>query len=144
MAHNVTARNFFPGSSIDILLDLVANHGGTFKFDMCWRDSWQQKETEDCFEQLELSQGVEDVTEDGFYDLDPSAGTGSFAMSVDLPFNRTCQNCILRWHWKTANNWGKCEDGSERVGCGYQEIYRNCADISVSRNGVGIGLSVNR
>lgn len=28
-------------------------------------------------------------------------------------------------------NWGKCEDGSSRIGCGPQEEYYNCADISI-------------
>lgn len=30
-----------------------------------------------------------------------------------------------------GNNWGKCGDGSQQVGCGPQETYRNCADVSV-------------
>ena len=28
-------------------------------------------------------------------------------------------------------NWGKCEDGSSRTGCGPQEEYYNCADIAI-------------
>lgn len=177
MALNETTRNYFPGSSIDLMVEIVANHGGTFKFEMCWRDDWSFKETEDCFEGLRLSNleqavvasspnGNETATnasssvenketsepsafattslEDEFeYELDPASGTGIFTMSVDLPFNKTCENCILRWHWRSANNWGTCEDGSERVGCGHQEIYRNCADVSVKRNGAGIRLGFN-
>ena len=42
-AYNVTGRHYAPGSSIDVLIDLVANHGGRFSFQMCWRDSWDQK-----------------------------------------------------------------------------------------------------
>lgn len=174
MAMNVTTRNYFPGSSIDLMIEIVANHGGRFKFEMCWRDSWQIKETEDCFEILRLSnkkvlsdslssittttqtdfsnlliresENSEDNEQDNdyYYELDSASGTGIFTMSVDLPFNRTCENCIFRWHWKSANNWGVCDDGSERVGCGYQEIYRNCADISIKQNGAGIGLGLNR
>lgn len=142
MAHNVTARNYFPGSSIDLLIEVVANHGGTFEFEMCWRDHWDQKETEACFEPLQLITMAEPQTENDQFELDPAAGSGLFTMSVELPFNRTCQHCILRWHWRTANNWGSCDDGTERVGCGFQEIYRNCADISVQRNGAGIGLGL--
>lgn len=33
-----------------------------------------------------------------------------------------------------ANNWGTCSDGTEAVGCGPQETYRNCADITVGNN----------
>ncbi|GIY91991.1 chitin-binding type-4 domain-containing protein [Caerostris extrusa] len=31
----------------------------------------------------------------------------------------------------SANNWGQCDNETKAVGCGPQEIYRNCADISV-------------
>ena len=141
MALNETTRNYFPGSSIDLMIEIVANHGGHFNFEMCWRDSWNTTETEDCFESLKLS-GKESTPEDDelSYQLDSSSGTGIYTMSVELPAERTCENCILRWHWRSANNWGICEDGSEAVGCGYQEVYRNCADVSVKRNGAGIGL----
>lgn len=165
MAPNRTVRNYFPGSTIDILVDIVANHGGTFEYQLCWRDQPDQRETEECFESLvlvkqkdidssgptsetsiELSSEKPELAADQddensyAYELDPNRGSGSFAMSVQLPANRTCEHCILRWHWRTANNWGRCDDGSEQVGCGHQEIYRNCADISIKRDGSGIGL----
>lgn len=141
MALNVTTRNYFPGSSIDLMIEIVANHGGKFRFEMCWRDNWETKETEDCFEALKLSGKEEDEVE---YELDAASGTGMNTLSVELPLNKTCEHCVFRWHWKSANNWGVCDDGSEAVGCGYQEVYRNCADISVKRNGAGIGLGLNR
>lgn len=172
MAQNETVRNYFPGSSIDLMIEIVANHGGHFNFEICWRDSWSVPETESCFEKLELSKknfidnsrGTDtrnqnddddddhDHSDDATpsdtgqlfsYPLDPGSGTGIYTMSIDLPLNKTCENCILRWHWRSANNWGVCEDGSEAIGCGYQEVYRNCADISVKRNGAGIGLGAN-
>jgi hypothetical protein len=141
MARNETARNYFPGSSIDLMIEIVANHGGHFNFEMCWRDSWDTIETEDCFESLKIS-GRNDIDDSDAYDyeLDASKGTGIYTMSVDLPSNRTCENCILRWHWRSANNWGICDDGSQAIGCGYQEIYRNCADISIKRNGSGVAV----
>lgn len=146
MALNVTTRNYFPGSSVDLMIEIVANHGGRFKFEMCWRNEWREPETEECFEELKFTSSLEGGDEsDRFdYNLEASKGSGIYTMSVELPPNRTCDNCVLRWHWKSANNWGVCEDGGERVGCGYQEVYRNCADISVKRDGAGIGLGLNR
>lgn len=172
MARNETVRNYFPGSSIDLMIEIVANHGGQFNFEICWRDSLDTVETEECFENLRLSgrkNDVDDVSHtrgsndgdaaaangngssvvvgsgDGYddglsYELDASKGTGLFTMSVDLPTNKTCEHCVFRWHWRSANNWGVCEDGSEAIGCGYQEIYRNCADISIKRSGAGVAL----
>lgn len=140
MALNITTRNYFPGSSVDLMIEIVANHGGAFTFEMCWRGDWNTIETEECFEELQVSGKEEGET----YQLDPASGTGLFSMSVDLPNNKTCDRCILRWHWRSANNWGVCDDGTERVGCGHQEVYRNCADVSVKRDGAGIGLDLNR
>lgn len=42
-ARNITTRVYSPGSTIDVLIDMVTNHGGTFSFQMCWRDSWDIK-----------------------------------------------------------------------------------------------------
>lgn len=144
MAPNETTRNYYPGSSIDVMIEIVANHGGKFQFEMCWRDEWKDIETEDCFEELQLSARTEKEESDKRtqYELDPRAKTGTFTMSLDLPENRTCDSCILRWHWRSGNNWGVCEDGTHAIGCGHQEVYRNCADVSVKRNGAGIGFGM--
>lgn len=31
----------------------------------------------------------------------------------------------------SGNSWGMCEDGTENMGCGNQEIFRSCADITI-------------
>lgn len=30
--------------------------------------------------------------------------------------------------------WGKCANGTEAVGCGQPETFRNCADIAITSN----------
>ncbi|GFX13112.1 chitin-binding type-4 domain-containing protein [Trichonephila clavipes] len=42
-------------------------------------------------------------------------------------------NCSMTFDLNStqANNWGNCDNETKAVGCGPQEIYRNCADISV-------------
>ena len=42
-ARNITTRTYSPGTVIDVVIDLVANHGGKFVFEMCWRDSFKHK-----------------------------------------------------------------------------------------------------
>lgn len=32
-----------------------------------------------------------------------------------------------------GNNWGKCDDGTEKVGCGPQEQFRACSDVSIGK-----------
>lgn len=42
-----------------------------------------------------------------------------------------CGNCVLQWRYIAGNNWGMCEDGTGAVGCGPQEEFRACSDISI-------------
>jgi hypothetical protein len=46
----------------------------------------------------------------------------------------TCKKCVLQWRYRGGNNWGKCEDGTSALGCGPQEEFRACADISIGDN----------
>lgn len=49
------------------------------------------------------------------------------------PTGLECGNCLVQWIYVAGNNWGKCDDGTERVGCGPQEQFRACADISIGK-----------
>ncbi|RXG73020.1 hypothetical protein Avbf_02355, partial [Armadillidium vulgare] len=44
----------------------------------------------------------------------------------------TCSNCVIQWTYVGANNWGTCDNGTEGMGCGPQETFKNCADVSIS------------
>lgn len=46
-----------------------------------------------------------------------------------------CPNCVLQWRYVAGNNWGMCEDGTGAVGCGPQEEFRACADITIGDKG---------
>ncbi len=116
-ALNITARTYQPGSTIDVIIELIANHGGAFEFHLCPRNSFEQiglysqfyvqfsfihhfnqiiLETEDCFETLKTEDGLDK------YELN-TARRGIFIIPVKLPENKTCSHCILRWHWKSGN-----------------------------------------
>lgn len=41
---------------------------------------------------------------------------------------------MLQWRYIAGNNWGMCEDGTGAVGCGPQEEFRACADISIGEH----------
>lgn len=57
-------------------------------------------------------------------------------MRYRLPQNVTCAQCVLQWRYIAANNWGRCENSSNAIGCGPQEEFRACADISIQdKNG---------
>lgn len=141
MVTNQTVRNYFPGSDIDIIVDLVTNHGGYFEFELCRRDSFEEPETEACFERLQFVDGSwrmllsspasghnGDHNNQDHHQLE----TGYKSIALRMPEGlRECRACVLRWNYVAGNNWGVCPDGTTSRGCGQQELYRNCADISI-------------
>lgn len=42
-----------------------------------------------------------------------------------------CGNCVLQWRYIGGNNWGDCKNGTGAVGCGPQEEFRGCSDITI-------------
>lgn len=46
-------------------------------------------------------------------------------------------NYGLQWTYTTGNRWGQCSDGTQGLGCGPQEMFRACSDVSIipSRSG---------
>lgn len=44
-----------------------------------------------------------------------------------------CGNCVLQWRYIAGNNWGMCGDGTGAVGCGPQEEFRACSDVSIGK-----------
>lgn len=61
-------------------------------------------------------------------------GTGLFNVNYRLPENLTCEHCVLQWRYVAANNWGVCADGRGALGCGNQENFLACSDITIKRN----------
>ena len=39
----------------------------------------------------------------------------------------------FQWRYRTANSWGTCPNGKGKLGCGPQENFMGCADVSVTR-----------
>jgi len=62
----------------------------------------------------------------------PGTENKVYEMRYSLPEGLTCSQCVLQWKYIAGNNWGVCENGTGAVGCGPQEEFRACADISVS------------
>ncbi|GLV40235.1 uncharacterized protein CBL_03616 [Carabus blaptoides fortunei] len=118
------AKTYQQGEVIQVNVLLTANHMGWFKFSLCNLTDPDTYETEDCFDELKLADGNE------IYKL-PSSDTGYYAVDIQLPVHYTCERCVLRWHYNTGNSWGICPDGTGALGCGPQENFRTCSDISI-------------
>ena len=55
-----------------------------------------------------------------------------FKYQVNLPYGLTCSQCVVQWTYYTGNTWGVCKNGTEGMGCGDQETFRNCADVQIN------------
>ena len=127
-ASGIIVEEYEAGQWIDIQIQVTANHRGSFVFKICANDDVTQDPHQDCFDSsylpLEVSTGGRSFPlltwDEGFYDF-----------QVKLPQDLNCRQCILQWKWTTANNWGTCANGTSAVGCGNQETFMACSDISV-------------
>lgn len=118
-------KTYKRGATIPITVTITANHRGYFYFKICNLDQ-DQRESDGCFDRYQV------LISDGSstYTL-PSTESKDYTLSIKLPSDLVCNHCVLQWTYVAGNNWGVCPDGPGRVGCGPQEHFRNCADISI-------------
>lgn len=114
------------GAVIEVKVMITANHLGHFEFNLCDLDEAAGNETEECYGQYPLL----DAKGNREWYL-RSAATGEYLVQVQLPQNLTCEHCSLQWTYVAGNNWGWCGDGTGALGCGPQEHFRTCSDISI-------------
>ncbi|XP_069114686.1 uncharacterized protein [Argopecten irradians] len=122
-------RNYKKGDVIAIQIELTTSHMGFFEFKICPQNDVSTPVTPECLDKypLKFTNGESKwpVTYTGFYDLE-----------VQLPPDMTCDQCVIQWHYKAGNNWGIDEaTGEGCLGCGDQETFINCADVSISGTG---------
>ncbi|XP_076068222.1 uncharacterized protein LOC143040732 [Oratosquilla oratoria] len=125
--NGILTGNFTRGQVVDIEIVITTNHGGTFEFKLCPTNDPTVMSDQSCLDQhpLQLADGSGTL-----YTL-PNHHSGTFTIPVKMPSDFSCSYCVMQWWWTCANSWGECPDGSEGMGCGPQESFVNCADISV-------------
>ncbi|XP_055551322.1 uncharacterized protein LOC129733826 isoform X2 [Wyeomyia smithii] len=125
----IISRRYFAGQEIDVEIELTANHMGRFELFLCPNNNPYYEATQECFDRYPLFlTGTNEVR----YTIPPEAGKKEiFRYRVKLPRFVTCTQCVLQWTYYTGNMWGRCDNGTEAVGCGKPETFRNCADISI-------------
>lgn len=128
---NVIVRNYKAGETIKATIKFSGNHGGVISFRLCPSDNGAA--TWDCFVMHELA-----ITEAGGKTnwqepwSDAEHHDGNVDLHVKLPAGFTCKRCVFQWHWSGANYMGTCSNGTTGMGCGPQQTYIACADISIS------------
>ena len=108
---------------MDVIVEITAAHKGFMEWRLCTNPL---TETQDCFDE-HLLQRV-----DGQGTQVEVDSIGTYEIKLQLPKSVSCNHCILQFNYRAGNNWGFCDDGSGRPGCGPQETFRGCADIRIS------------
>ncbi|EFX65039.1 hypothetical protein DAPPUDRAFT_65736 [Daphnia pulex] len=122
----IKGKTYYQGSVIDITVNISSNHKGYFEFRLCPKSSASELVTQECLN-ANLLKMADDTTR--FYL--PSQESKPYSPRVKLPAGLICENCVLQWLYNAGNSWGVCANGTGALGCGNQETFVNCADISI-------------
>jgi len=123
--NGVITRRYRKNQLIKIGVELTANHMGHFEFRLCPNNNPKRAASQTCLDRYILRQ----VDGTPFYY--PGPGTKVFEMHYYLPKDLTCSQCVLQWRYIAGNNWGMCNNRTGAVGCGPQEEFRACSDVTV-------------
>ena len=111
---------------ISVKIELTANHQGFMEFRLCPQNNPLVPASQACLDRHLLERV--DGAGTRFH---PGPGNKVFEVRLELPEGLTCSQCVLQWRYVAANNWGVCKNGTGKVGCGAQEEFRACSDVSV-------------
>ncbi|CAH1112436.1 unnamed protein product [Psylliodes chrysocephalus] len=125
----IIVRKYQPNGIITIRVEITASHWGYFEFSICPN---YKNPTQECLNQniLKILKPQDNVEHNGFRYF-PKDGNKVYEMKYKLP-KKSCEHCILQWRYIAGNNWGLCPNNTGAVGCGPQEEFRACADITIS------------
>ncbi|XP_076308763.1 uncharacterized protein LOC143224226 [Tachypleus tridentatus] len=123
----IIVRKYRSGQIITVKVQLTANHLGFFEFKICPNNNPKKAATQQCLDRypLLLADGS------GYKYKVPHPKPDTFQIHLRLPRALYCSHCVFQWTYTAGNNWGTCIDGTQRVGCGPQETFRNCADVTI-------------
>lgn len=96
---------------------------------LCPNNNRFHEATQECFDRYPLL--VTNTRDVRYLIPSQSRKQETFVYKVKLPQGVTCTQCVIQWTYYTGNMWGKCANGTEAVGCGNAETFRNCADVSI-------------
>jgi len=128
--NGIIAQRYTMGQTIDIEIDISANHWGHFELKLCPTNGKTHLATQECFDKHPLVLAENPRTHQFYVPLDSPKIT-KFNYQVQLPYGLTCSQCVMQWTYYTGNTWGTCNNGTEGMGCGTQEWFRNCADVQI-------------
>ncbi|CAH1774521.1 unnamed protein product [Owenia fusiformis] len=127
-ATGTIVQQYLSGANIDIFVNITANHKGWFEFRICENNDITKPITQKC-----LNTNLLRLTNGGIRYYLPDERRTVYKVSARLPKDLTCSQCVLQWKYNAGNRWGpdiRIPEGG-CVGCGPQEQFFGCADISI-------------
>ncbi|XP_052085254.1 uncharacterized protein LOC127722425 [Mytilus californianus] len=117
-AKGIIARTYKSGQDISVKIQITANHLGWHEFRLCVNNNTSKKITHDCLDKHLLKTSDTGLTRTTF-----SANSGIKELTLKLPKDLICSQCVLQWKWRTAINPGSLE-----------EEYYGCSDIAIEKS----------
>lgn len=114
---------YISGQILEATVEITAFHKGYWYFKICPDPKIEARQR--CFDKYPLH------LEDGGVLYYPPKG-GTYTTRYRLPDGLSCEHCILQWRYIAGNNWGRCSNGTEGIGCGNQETFGACSDIQIT------------
>ncbi|XP_013418916.1 uncharacterized protein LOC106179736 [Lingula anatina] len=132
-ATGTIVRSYQTGQVIDIEVYLTAAHKGWFEFRLCPHNNPSIPATQACLDRylLQRADGSGARTQ-------VDKGPTTYRMKYKLPAGLTCSQCVMQWKYRTGNSWGTDANGRGCLGCGPQEEFYNCADVSIGKGAINI------
>ncbi|ESO93013.1 hypothetical protein LOTGIDRAFT_119849, partial [Lottia gigantea] len=126
-ANNVMTRTVTQGSFLNVSVFADQNQLGYFRFYLCPDMNGQEYiDLDECFDKHPLQ--ILDTFSSTYY---VGSGGGVFNMKLILPVNVFCQHCVLKWAYVTGKEGRDLHSCRNCLGCGPQETFINCADITI-------------
>lgn len=93
----IIVRTYEAGATVEVSVQITANHKGHFYFYLCNLDDYNGVEEEECFTQHRVSL----ANGDDKYELLTNAA-GYYSVMLQLPADLRCKHCVLQWTYKTG------------------------------------------
>lgn len=136
-AKGIIVKKYNVGETIEVKVQITANHKGWFEYRLCQNDDPKAVLTHACFNKTLLSDA-----ETGETRFTITTSMFNVMHKLKLPSGMRCRNCVLQWKYNTGNSWGVDAVTKEGcIGCGPQEQFYGCADIAIGHDDVIVGNS---
>ncbi|CAH0725499.1 unnamed protein product, partial [Brenthis ino] len=118
----IIAAKYKAEQILPITVEITAFHQGYWTFKICPNP---KSTSQSCFDKYPLELVNGDMK---FY----PPTQGKHIVKYRLPKGLYCEHCVLQWRYIAGNSWGDCDNGTSQLGCGSQETFGACSDISIS------------